>query len=87
MVATLITFMNEDHETLSSPPSPPANAMEAQKVALAAQMQAEEAQKQAIAMQAEESGLPAPLTAEERLKAASDAVLAANENLINHARK
>ena len=49
--------------------------------------QAEEAQKQAIAMQAEESGLPAPLTAEERLKAASDAVLTANENLINHALK
>jgi len=80
MVATFITFMNEDHETLAAPPSPPANAIDAQK-------QAEEAQKQAIAMQAEESGLPAPLTAEERLKAASDAVLTANENLINHALK
>lgn len=80
MVATFITFMNEDHETLAAPPSPPANAIEAQKHAL-------EAQKQAIVMQSEEAGLPAPLTADERLKAASDAVQIANENLINHALK
>ena len=87
MVATFITFMNEDHETLAAPPSPPANAIESQRVALAAQLQAEEAQKKAIVMQSEEAGLPAPLTADERLKAASDAVREADQNLINHALK
>ena len=86
MVATLL-YMNEDHETLAAPPSPPANAMEAQRVALAAQLQADEAQKKAIVMQAEEAGLPSPMTADERLKAASDAVREADQNLINHALK
>lgn len=79
MVATLL-FMQSEDLTLGSPPTPPANAMEAQKAALAAQLQAEEAQKTAIVMQAEEAGLPPPVSDIEKLRLA-----AADDKLIKHA--
>lgn len=86
MVATF-PYMTLQDDVLGSPPSPPANAIEAQKVALAAQVHAEESQKVAIAIQEAESGVPVPPTAEERLKAASEAVRLADEKLIEHASK
>lgn len=85
MVAAL--NMTDYDQSLGSPPSPPANAMEAQKAAIVAQQQAEAAQQEALKMQAEESGADVPPTSEERLKAASEAVRKADENLINHALK
>lgn len=71
MVATLPFMIPDEH--LAASPSP-TNAMEAQKAALAAQQQAEDAQREALKMQAAESGLTPPMTADERLKAASEAV-------------
>ncbi len=85
MVATLI--MADYDQTLGAPPSPPANAMEAQKAALVAQQQAEAAQMEALKMQAHEAGLPHPTTTDERLRAASEAVRIADEKLIEHAQK
>lgn len=86
MVATFITFMNEDHETLAAPPSPPANAIDAQKQAEEAQKQAESAQQAALAMQAAESGLPSPLNDIEHLRSLAAKVKAADEKIIEHTR-
>ncbi len=86
MVATLL-MMTADDQTLGAPPSPPANAMEAQRAALAAQVQAEEAQKQALAMQAIESGVDLPKTDIECLRAAAAEVKEASDKLIEHTRQ
>lgn len=87
MVA-ILNYMTLDEQHMAAPARQPENAIEAQKAALAAQVQAEEAQKKAIVMQAEEAGLPSvPPTAEERLRAASEAVQLADEKLIEHASK
>lgn len=86
MVATLL-FMQDDQDTLASPPSPPANAMEAQKVALNAQQQAEAAQREALAMQAAEAGLPPLKTDIENLRAAAADVKESTEKLIEHTRQ
>lgn len=62
-------------------------AKAAQETAIVAQEQAAEAQHEAVKALAVESGEEVPLTADDRLKAASEAVKKADDKLIEHALK
>jgi len=86
MVATLL-FMSDDDQRLNAPPSTPINAIEAQKDALAAQQQAEAAQRTAIEMQAAERGVEIPKNDIEHLRTLAAGVKAADDKIIEHARK
>ena len=79
--------MLDDSRVAASMRPPAETAIEAQEEAIDAQKQATEAQQHALAVQSAEAGVPPPLTCDDRLKAASEAVRLAEEKLIEHSLK
>ena len=61
MATTFFPMMLDDSRAAASMRPPVETAIAAQEEAIAAQLQAEEAQRKALALQVEESGLPRPI--------------------------